>query len=267
MPRFAPHPDRRPAVVTGASSGIGEATARALASAGHPVVLGARRVDRCRAVATEINAAGGEAVAFVLDLASGDSIEQFADEAIRAMGPIEILVSNAGSSSPAGVIASDPADFAATVAVNLQAAQHLTRLMAGPMVERGRGDVVFVTSETVTAPRPHAAAYVASKWGLEGLARALQMELEGTGVRATIVRPGQTRTEMGSDWDPVAASDLLESWIHFGLARHSSFLRPDAIASAIVVAVSVPRGAHLSLIEVQPEAPEKTAGKQGEGDQ
>ena len=174
------------------------------------------------------------------------------------MDPIEILISNAGSSSPAGVIASEPQDFAATVAINLQAAQHLTRLIAGPMVERGRGDIVFVTSETVTAPRPHAAAYVASKWGLEGLARALQMELEGTGVRATIVRPGQTRTEMGSDWDPDAASDLLESWIHFGLARHSSFLRPESVASAIVVAVSVPRGAHLSLIEVQPEAPEKS---------
>jgi NADP-dependent 3-hydroxy acid dehydrogenase YdfG len=255
MPRFPPHPDRRPAVVTGASSGIGEATARSLASAGHPVVLGARRTERCETIAGEINSAGGEAVSLELDLANSDSIEHFCAQAMRKFGLVEILVSNAGSSSPAGAIASEPQDFAATVAVNLLAAQHMTRLLAGPMVQRGRGDLVFVTSETVTAPRPHAAAYVASKWGLEGLARVLQMELEGTGVRATIVRPGQTLTEMGSDWDPEAATGVLESWIHWGLARHNSFLRPDAVASAIVAAVSMPRGSHLALIEVQPEAP------------
>lgn len=219
------------------------------------MVLGARRIERCDAIAAEINAAGGEAVAFELDLAQSDSIEDFAARATAEMETVEILVSNAGSSSPTGVIASVPNDFASTMVVNLHAAQHLTRLIAGPMVERGRGDVVFVTSETVSTPRPHAAAYVASKWGLEGLARALQMELEGTGVRATIVRPGQTRTEMGSDWDQGSAADLLESWIHWGLARHSSFLRPEAVASAILAAVSVPRGAHLSMIEVQPEAP------------
>lgn len=255
MPRFRPHPDRRPAVVTGASSGIGAATARSLASAGHPVVLGARRVVRCEEIASEIKLAGGEAVALGVDLASGESIERFCDEAIRAMGTVEVMVSNAGRSSPAGVIASEPQDFAATVSVNLLGAQHLTRLLGGPMVERGHGDLIFVTSETVTTPRPHAAAYVASKWGLEGMARVLQMELEGTGVRATIVRPGQTLTEMGQDWDAAKATGVLESWMHWGLARHGSFLRPEAVASAIVAAVSMPRGAHLALIDVQPEAP------------
>ena len=266
MPRFTPHPDRRPAIVTGASSGIGAATARALASAGHPVVLGARRVDRCEEIASEIKLAGGEAVALVVDLARGESIEHFVDEAIRAMGPVEVLVSNAGTSSPTGVIASDPQDFAATVSVNLLAAQHLTRLVGGPMVKRGRGDLIFVTSETVTTPRPFAAAYVASKWGLEGMARVLQMELEGTGVRATIVRPGQTVTEMGQDWDQASATGVLESWMHWGLARHGNFLRPDAVAAAIVAAVSVPRGTQLALIEVQPEAPPERGKDQDGGD-
>jgi NADP-dependent 3-hydroxy acid dehydrogenase YdfG len=223
------------------------------------VVLGARRVERCEAIASEIISNGGEAVALEVDLESGDSIEHFAEEALRQMGEVEIFVSNAGSSSPAGAIASDPQDFAATVSVNLLAPQRLIRLLGGPMVERGRGDLIFVTSETVTTPRPHAAAYVASKWGLEGLARALQMELEGTGVRATIVRPGQTLTEMGSDWDQEATTEVLEAWIHWGVARHSSFLRPHAVASAIVSAVSMPRGAHLALIEVQPEAPAEAA--------
>ncbi len=255
MPRFAPHPDRRPAIVTGASSGIGAATARALAAVGHPVVLGARRLERLEEIAGEIVREGGEAVAVKLDLASSDSIEAFVREAVHRFGTVEIMVSNAASSVPASAIGATPEDFRATVEVNLLAAHHMTRLVAGPMVERGRGDLVFVTSETVRHPRPGAAAYVASKWGLEGLARTLQMELEGTGVRATIIQPGQTLTEMGSQWDPEKADALLESWIHWGLARHDSFLRPDAVGAAVLAAVSVPKGTHLAMIEVQPEAP------------
>jgi NADP-dependent 3-hydroxy acid dehydrogenase YdfG len=257
MPRFEPHPDRRPAIVTGASSGIGAATARVLASAGHPVVLGARRLERLEKIANEINSEGGEAVAVRLDLASSESIEAFAAVACARFGDIEIMVSNAGASGPGSVVGAHPDDFRATVEVNLLAAHHLTRLLAGPMVERRRGDLVFVTSETVRYPRPGAAAYVASKWGLEGLARALQMELEGTGVRATIIQPGQTLTEMGSEWDPEATRPVLESWIHWGLARHDSFLRPESVAAAVLAAVGAPRGTHLAMIEVQPEAPIK----------
>ena len=255
MPRFEPHPDRRPAVVTGASSGIGAATARALACAGHPVVLGARRLERLTEIAREIVSAGGEAVAVKLDLASAESIDAFADEAQRAFGDVEIMVSNAGSSAPGSALGTETTAFRETLEVNLLAAHHLARLLAGPMVERKRGDLVFVTSETVRYPRPGAAAYVTSKWGLEGLARILQMELEGTGVRATIIQPGQTLTEMGSGWDADLAQEVLESWIHWGLARHNSFLRPESVGAAVLAAVSAPRGTHLAMIEVQPEAP------------
>jgi NADP-dependent 3-hydroxy acid dehydrogenase YdfG len=226
-----------------------------LAEAGHPVVLGARRVDKCEAVASEIVSNGGEAKAIRVDLADGESIERFVAEATKAVGDIEIMVSNAGASSPESAIEADPESFAGTLEVNLLAPHHLTWLVARPMVERHRGDLVFVTSETVRAPRPGASAYVSSKWGLEGFARSLQMELEGTGVRASIIQPGQTLTEMGSAWDADKAADVLESWIHWGLARHGSFLRPASVAAAVLSAVSVPRGAHLAMIEVLPEAP------------
>jgi NADP-dependent 3-hydroxy acid dehydrogenase YdfG len=260
VPRFDPNPERRPAIVTGASSGIGAAIARVLAAAGHPVVLGARRLERLQEIALEIVKDGGDAVAVKLDLASGESIEDFFREAVRAFGTVEIMVSNAGFSTPASAVDAEPKDFRATIEVNLLAVHHLTRLVAGPMMSRGRGDLVFVTSETVRHPRPGAAAYVTSKWGLEGLARTLQMELEGTGVRATIIQPGQTLTEMGSEWDPEKAELVLESWIHWGLARHNSFLRPEAVGAAVLAAVSVPRGTHLTLIEVQPEAPVERIG-------
>ncbi|HXQ58477.1 MAG TPA: SDR family NAD(P)-dependent oxidoreductase, partial [Acidimicrobiales bacterium] len=204
MSRSIAHPDRRPAIVTGASAGIGQATARALAARGHPVVLGARRVARCREVAREIDAQGGEAHALELDLGDEQSIGSFVDGARQAVGEIDVLVSCAGRNLPDATIDASPGAFAATVGVNLVGAHHMVTLLLPGMTQRHHGDMVFVTSEVVRSPRPLNKAYVSSKWGLEGYARTLQMELEGTGVRASIVQPGQTLSEMGSDWDPEA---------------------------------------------------------------
>ena len=100
MSRFEPHPDQRPTVVTGTSSGIGTEAARALADAGLPVVLGARRLDVCEDVAAEIRQCGGRAVAFPLDLADAASIDAFAKAAIEPFGPIEVVVSNAAAIRP-----------------------------------------------------------------------------------------------------------------------------------------------------------------------
>src|SRR3954468_9018029 len=114
MPRFAPHPERRPAVVTGASSGIGAATALALAAAGHPVVLAARRVDRLTELAAKLAAHGAEAVALPLDLAAPASVDAFTDAAPEALGPFDIVVSNAGEIVPFTALAADPDAFASS---------------------------------------------------------------------------------------------------------------------------------------------------------
>jgi NAD(P)-dependent dehydrogenase (short-subunit alcohol dehydrogenase family) len=262
MPRFAPHPDRRPTVVTGASSGIGAATARAMARAGHPVVLAARRVDVCGEIADAIRSEGGEAEALPLDLADPDSIAVFAEKAAGAFGPVEVLISNAARIQPGRVLAMAPEEFDEVVRINLSGAHRLVLAFGPGMVERRRGDMVFVTSDVVAHPRPLMAAYMASKWGLEGYVTALQMEFEGTGVRATVVRPGPTLTGMGMDWDPAVTGTLLAEWERWGLARHSSFLRPEGVALAIAHAVGAPRQTHLSVIEVQPEAPLDTEGSQ-----
>ena len=264
MPRFAPQPSRRPAVVTGASSGIGAATARTLADAGLPVVLGARRTDVCESIADEIRAAGGEAAAFHLDLADAESIAEFAKKAEDAFGPVEVLVSNAARIMPGDAFETSPDDFESVLRVNVGGAQRLVHAFGAGMVERRRGDMVFVTSDVVAHPRPRMSAYVASKWGLEGFVTALQMELEGTGVRAVIVRPGPTLTGMGMDWDPAVTQSVLESWTEWGLARHSAFLRPEGVALAVAHAVAAPRGTHLSIVEVQPEAPLLGGSPQGE---
>ncbi|MDX6284883.1 MAG: hypothetical protein QOG53_368 [Frankiales bacterium] len=248
-------PKDRPAVVTGASSGIGAATARALGAIGHPVVLGARRVDRCEQVADEIREAGGAAHSVALDLTDAVSVKAFAAEAARLVGPVEVVVSNAGETRPGTALGADTALFERHLQVNVLGAQALVSLLGTDMVARRRGDIVFVTSEVVTSPRPGVAAYVTSKWAIEGLAQAMRMELEGTGVRVSVVRPGPTLTEMGWDWDPAVTGELLNEWQRWGLVRHMSFLAPEGVASAVAAVVSAPPGVHFTLVEVEPEAP------------
>ena len=248
-------PSRRPAVVTGASSGIGAATALALAAAGHPVALGARRADRCEEVAAAIRGTGGEAVAHPLDVTDTASVAAFAEAVTADLGDVEVVVSNAGAVAPGTTHEVATERFAREIDLNLLGAHRLVRAFVPGMVARRRGDLVLVSTDVAVRARPHMSAYAAGKWGLEGMAAALQMELEGTGVRASVVRPGPTHSEMGGDWDPAQAADVLTAWVRFGLARHPHFLKPAAIADAITTVVSAPRGVHLSLVEVNPEAP------------
>ena len=248
-------PSRRPAVVTGASSGIGSAAALALAAAGFPVALGARRTDRCEEVAARIREDGGEAVAHTLDLTDDASVTEFAAKVAADLGDVEVVVSNAGAVAPGTIHEVDTDRFGQELDLNIVGAHRLVRAFVPGMVGRRRGDVVFVSSDVAVRARPFMSSYAAGKWGLEGMAHALQMELEGTGVRASIVRPGPTWSEMGTDWDVDQAAFVLNQWVRFGQARHPHFLKPAAIADAITTVVSAPRGVHLSLIEVNPEAP------------
>lgn len=266
MPLFEPHPQRRTAVVTGASAGIGAATAIALATAGHPVVLGARRTARCEETAATIRAGGGEAVALPLDVSEDDSVKKFATAAADQLGPAEILVSCAGDAQAGLVHEQDPGQFLRQVQVNLVGTQRLVSAIVPGMITRRRGDVVIVSSDVVQLPRPRMGGYVAAKHGVDGMARAMQMELEGTGVRVCVLRPGPTMTEMGSNWEAAAVQAVLDDWVSWGLARHPHFLRPSDVAAAVMAIVSMPRGSHLTVVEIQPEAPLSPPGGNGVAD-
>ena len=253
--RFPEHPERRAAVVTGASSGIGQATAELLAARGHPVVIGARRLDALQGIAESIRAEGGEAHAFHLDLGDADSVARFVDATQAAVGEVEVIVANAARNQVGAILETPPEELEAVLDVNVGGAHRLVTALLPPMIERRRGDVVVVTSDVVTNPRPSMAAYVTSKWGLEGYVRALQMELEGTGVRVGIVRPGPTLTEMGWDWDMTRTQAAMDEWSRWGLLRHDSYMRPSAVAEAVGAIVAMPRGAQITALEIHPEAP------------
>ena len=248
-------PVRRPAVVAGASSGIGAATALSLAAAGFPVALGARRTDKLDEVAARIREGGGEAVVHPLDLTDDESVAAFAKAAQADLGDIEVVVSNAGSVAPGTITEVDSERFTRELDLTVVGAHRLVKAFVPGMQERRRGDIVFVSSDTAVRARPFMAAYSSSKWGLEGMVASLQMELEGSGVRASVVRPGPTWSEMGADWDADEGAFVLEQWVRFGLARHGHFMKPVAVADAITTVVSAPRGVHLNLVEVSPEAP------------
>ncbi|MCM6772701.1 SDR family oxidoreductase [Nocardia sp. CDC159] len=267
MPRFAPHPDRRPALIAGASSGIGAATALALAEAGHPVALGARRVEMCESLAERIRADGGEAFAHRLDVADSESVARFVAAVENRLGAMEVVVSGAGDLEFGNVWEMDPVRFLEQLAVHLAGAQRLAHRVLPGMIERRRGDFVVIGSDCADRPRPGVGAYNAAKVGVEAMVRQLRMELEGTGVRASVVRPGQTRTGMGTTAAPEVIGPLLEDWVRWGFARHPYFLRAADIAAAVLSVVSAPRGAHLVLVEVQPEAPlREQVSPESEGD-
>lgn len=254
MGKYA-QPTRRPAVVAGASSGIGAETAKALAAAGFPVALGARRLEQCEQLAAEIRQDGAEAVAHRLDVTDEQSVADFAAKVTADLGDVEVVVSNAALIGPGSLLETDSDRLQRELDVNVLGPHRLLRAFVPGMVERRRGDIVFVSSDVAVRARPFMGGYSASKSGLEGLVASLQMELEGTGVRASIVRPGPTWSEMGMDWDPERAAFVLNQWVKWGHARHSHFLKARAIADAITTVVSAPRGVHISPVDVNPEAP------------
>ena len=255
MPRFDPHPARRPTIVAGASSGIGAATATELASRGFPVALGARRVEKCEQLAEQIRADGGEAIALPLDVTDPDSVKQFGHRAEEELGDIEILVAGAGDTFFGRLYETGTDDFEAQIQIHLIGANRLATAVLPGMVKRQRGDVIFVGSDVALRQRPHMGAYGAAKAGLVAMVTNLQMELEGTGVRASVVHPGPTQTSMGWSLPPETVGPALEDWAKWGQARHSFFLRAGDLARAIAFVAETPRGGFVVSMELQPEAP------------
>jgi NADP-dependent 3-hydroxy acid dehydrogenase YdfG len=247
--------ERRIGVVTGASSGIGAAIARACGEQGWTVALGARRLDRLTDVENAIAAAGGRAYSHALDVTDAASIDEFFTAVERDVGSPDLVVNNAGIGIPGRLHEVAIEDLRRELETDLLGPMLVTRRALPSMLERRHGDVVFVSSMNAVAPRPLQAGYTAAKAGIEGLAGVLRMELEGSGVRTIVLRLGPAFSEFGLAWGTEALIGVLEQWNKWGLMRHNAMLDPGQAAAALLAAVMAPRGVQFDVLQINPEAP------------
>jgi short-subunit dehydrogenase len=208
------------AIVTGASSGIGAATARELARRGATVVLAARRVHELEAQAHAIREAGGEAMAVPTDVADANQVALLAERTMSTFGRIDVLVNNAGAGWLRPLASSPPDEVIGLLQVNLLGVILLTRAVLPTMLERRRGAVISVGSLSGrVAMEP---LYSASKYGVRGFSLALRRQLAGSGVSVSLVSPGNIDTAM---------------------TRHvrAAMPKPELVATTIADLVSRPR--------------------------
>lgn len=232
----------RTAVVTGASSGIGAATARSLADAGFEVVVGARRVDRLNALASEIGAR-----AFPLDVTSEDSVGEFA----AAVGSCDVLVNNAGLALGLDPIAeADLTDWQVMYDVNVLGVVRVTKALLPALVSGGQGHVVVMGSTAGRIVYEGGAGYAAAKHGAAVVAETLRLELSGQPVRVTEIAPGMVATEefalnrFGGDAERAAG-------VYRGVAKP---LTAEDIADCVTWCVTRPAHVDIDLLVVKPLA-------------
>ncbi len=234
------------AIVTGASAGIGRATALALADAGARVALTARRADRLEALASEIRAAGGEALPLACDVRDEDAVRAVVSAASERLGPVDILVNNAGVMSVAPLAEAKVAQWTRMVSVNVMGVLHFLGAVLPSMVERGSGHIVNVGSVAGRRPFPGATVYSATKFAVRALSWGMHLELGAAhGIRVTDVQPGYVSTELLD-----AAPDTKEAWDEAWRERRT--LQPEDVARAIVFATASPDHVSVSEILVRP---------------
>jgi clavulanate-9-aldehyde reducatase len=234
----------RVAAITGASSGIGEATALVLAEAGAAVALGARRTDRIEALAERIRADGGKAAAIEVDVSDEAQARAFVSGAHEQLGGLDVLVNNAGVMLLGPVDGADTDEWRRMIHVNLLGLLYCTHAALPLMREGGGGHVVNVSSVAGRHARAGAAVYNMTKFGVTAFSEALRQEALHSDVRVTCVEPGFVETELqGHNKNPVVQQGVAKMREQIG-----EVLTAADIANAIRHALEQPR--HVSVNEV-----------------
>ena len=186
----------RVAVVTGASSGIGEACAIAFVEKGAKVVLAARRVERLASLVERLEGMGGEALAVATDVTDEAAVQNLFDSAVTRFGTIDVVINNAGIADSTPVDQMSLALWHQVIDTNLTSAFLCSRAAFRVMKGKGRGRIINIGSISARVPRQHSPAYAASKWGLDGLTRSLAIDGREHNIAASIFHPGIVATEI-----------------------------------------------------------------------
>ena len=233
-------------LITGASSGIGEATARHLAANGHRVVLGARRTDRISAIAQEIKKAGGEALHHELDVTNLESVKALVAAAHERYGRIDVLVNNAGVMPLSMMEELRVDEWNQMIDVNLRGVLHGIAAVLPVMRKQGSGHIINVASTSAHRVDPTAAVYCATKFAVRALSEGLRQESRN--LRVTVVSPGLTRSEL--------TDGIRDPQVQAGVRAmmEQTAIPATAIAEAIAFAISQPENVDVNELIVRPTA-------------
>jgi NADP-dependent 3-hydroxy acid dehydrogenase YdfG len=232
--------------ITGASSGIGEATARLVVDRGATVALGARRTERLEGLADQLRSEGGKALVETVDVTRREDVQRFVDRTVEEFGRLDVLVSNAGISKIGPVGDGDVDGWTAMIDVNVRGV--LFGIAAATPVFRRQGRGHFVTTVSTAGLKivPDMAVYAATKNAIRTLMEGLRQESTDGVVRTTSISPGYVRTELGNSVDDSA----LRAQVQRGMDEFG--LPPEAVARAIAFAIEQPHDVEIGDITIRP---------------
>ena len=232
--------------ITGASSGIGEATARLLASQGAKVVLGARRTDRLEKIAGDINACGGRAEFRALDVTDRKDVQDFIDFAVTCFDRVDVLVNNAGVMPLSKLEALKVDEWDRMIDVNIRGVLHGIAATL-PLMQRQRaGQIINIASIGAYAVSPTAAVYCATKYAVRAISEGLRQEVGGN-IRVTVIAPGVTESELAESISDEGGRAEMKEFRKIAISA-------DAIARAITYAIEQPADVDVSELIVRPTA-------------
>lgn len=233
-------------LITGASSGIGKATALELADRGARVMLAARREDRLQQLTDRINKAGGTAEYCVTDVTRRDQVERLCTETMENFGTVTVLFANAGIMPLTFMKNLQVDDWDATIDVNLKGMLYTIAGVMPEMLDKNRGHIITVSSIAGHKVLPSGAVYCGTKYAVRAISEGLRQELHPeTNIRVTIVSPGAVSTELTESITDPDAKAFVGSW-------ELTPIKPDAIARAVAYAIEQPADVDVNEVIVRP---------------
>jgi NADP-dependent 3-hydroxy acid dehydrogenase YdfG len=236
-------------IITGASSGIGEAVALRLAKNGAAVVLGARRVERLQSLAAQVEAEGGKVSAFPCDVTKRSDLEKIAAHALEKFGSIDALVNNAGVMPISRLDMYDVDGWDRTIDTNIKGVLYAIAAVLPQMKQQKSGHIISIASVAGHKINGGSAVYAASKHSVRVISEALRQEVTKDGIRVTIVSPGATQSELFEKILDPASQKRIEG-------AHEIALPADSVARAIAYAMEEPDEVDINEIIIRPQAQE-----------